>query len=67
MPGRPRPRRTKFNKNRSISPIYSPEKLQQLALRTRYTGNPEHKSNPGDFNLTPPVAPTAIQNPVRQS
>jgi hypothetical protein len=23
----------------------------------RYTGNPEHKRTPGDFNLTPPASP----------
>jgi len=23
----------------------------------KYTGNPEHKRNPGDFSLTPPSAP----------
>lgn len=28
-----------------------------LAIKVRYTGNPAHKRNPGDFNLTPPSAP----------
>ncbi len=28
-----------------------------LADRAIYTGNPVHKRNPGDFNLTPPSAP----------
>lgn len=29
----------------------------QLANRVRYTGNPAHKRDPGDFNLSPPAAP----------
>ncbi|MCE8038929.1 hypothetical protein [Halomonas sp. MCCC 1A11062] len=28
-----------------------------MAERVSYGGNPEHKANPGDFGLTPPVAP----------
>lgn len=28
-----------------------------LAARVTYTGNPQHKRNPGDFRLTPPAAP----------
>lgn len=28
-----------------------------LSDRVRYTGNPAHKRNPGDFDLTPPAAP----------
>lgn len=30
---------------------------QLLAKRVRYTGNPAHKRDPGDFNLSPPSAP----------
>ena len=30
-----------------------------LAKTVRYTGNPQHKRDPGDFNLTPPAAPRA--------
>lgn len=33
--------------------------LAVLARKVRYTGNPEHKRNPGDFGLTPPSAPRA--------
>ena len=33
--------------------------LAALAEKVRYTGNPEHKRNPGDFGLTPPSAPRA--------
>ncbi|MGZ8245908.1 hypothetical protein [Methylomagnum sp.] len=32
-------------------------RLQQLAEKVRYGGNPEHKRNPGDFNLNPPSNP----------
>jgi hypothetical protein len=32
-------------------------RLQQLAEKVRYGGNPEHKRNPGDFNLSPPSNP----------
>jgi hypothetical protein len=28
-----------------------------LAARVRYTGNPQHKRDPGDFGLTPPSSP----------
>jgi len=30
-----------------------------LAKSVRYTGNPQHKRDPGDFKLTPPAAPRA--------
>jgi hypothetical protein len=31
--------------------------LAQLAEKVAYSGNPEHKKNPGDFGLTPPSDP----------
>ncbi|MCC6363539.1 MAG: hypothetical protein IT165_08430 [Bryobacterales bacterium] len=31
--------------------------LQALGVQPNYTGNPEHKRNPGDFGLQPPSAP----------
>lgn len=31
--------------------------LANLSLQAQYGGNPEHKRNPGDFNLTPPSGP----------
>src|ERR1700690_2373348 len=31
--------------------------LSSQIQKVRYTGNPEHKRNPGDFGLTPPSAP----------
>lgn len=30
-----------------------------LSAKVRYTGNPAHKRDPGDFKLTPPAAPRA--------
>lgn len=32
-------------------------RLEQLTKKVRYGGNPEHKRNPGDFNLSPPSNP----------
>lgn len=32
-------------------------RLERLAEKVRYGGNPEHKRNPGDFNLSPPSNP----------
>jgi len=41
------------------SPSSSQEKqqLDALAQTARYVGNPDHKSNPGDFGLQPPSRP----------
>ncbi|SPF45282.1 conserved hypothetical protein [Candidatus Sulfopaludibacter sp. SbA4] len=33
--------------------------MSALMVRLRYSGNPEHKRNPGDFGLNPPSAPRA--------
>ena len=52
-------RRQGYNDKRKISaaPVSKDDraKLEELASRTHYGGNPEHKKNPGDFNLTPPA------------
>ena len=32
-------------------------RLQQLAQKVRYVGNPDHKRNPGDYGLEPPSRP----------
>ena len=47
-----------FNPKRRIrtSPI-DRAYLDQLSKRVQYGGNPEHKSNPGDFGLHPPSSP----------
>ena len=51
-------KRTKFNpKRRFASSLPSPEALERLAEEVRYGGKPEHKRNPGDFNLIPPSLP----------
>jgi len=52
-------RRTSFNPKRRLAP-FDPEaadlRLAQ-ANRAKYGGNPEHKSKPSDFGLTPPTSP----------
>jgi hypothetical protein len=54
----PMKRRTTFNpKRRFGAPFDSPNEFQELSERVRYGGNPEHKRNPGDFGLDPPIAP----------
>lgn len=49
--------RRKFDPKRRISDVVTPAYLASLAARVSYTGNPEHKEQPGDFGLTPPVRP----------
>lgn len=51
-------KRAKFNrKRRFASSLPAPEALERLAEVVRYGGKPEHKRNPGDFNLIPPSLP----------
>lgn len=52
-------RRTAFNPKRKIRTTCEGIDLDQLADRIRYGGNPEHKRNPGDFDLHPPSRPRA--------
>ena len=33
------------------------EMRKRLSVRVHYIGNPAHKKNPGDFNLSPPSSP----------
>ena len=49
--------RRRFNDKRRILSPGGIENLPDLAARVTYTGNPAHKSNPGDFGLTPPADP----------
>ena len=49
--------RRRFNPKRRVAHGWDIEKLEKLAKRVSYTGNPEHKEAPGDFGLTPPVQP----------
>lgn len=48
-----------FNAKRALAepPISEVEtrRLEDLARRVRYGGNPQHKRDPGDFGLTPPA------------
>ncbi|MDE2960869.1 MAG: hypothetical protein OXU28_12615 [Chloroflexota bacterium] len=49
--------RRRFNNKRRIRQSRRLENLTDLAERVSYAGNPAHKSNPGDFGLTPPADP----------
>jgi hypothetical protein len=52
-------RQSKYNPKRKLK-IYKEcdfEKLKDLAKNIKYGGNPEHKKNPGDFNLLPSSYP----------
>lgn len=53
-----RPRR-RFNTKRQLAQNIDPSYVDELQHRVRYGGNPEHKMNPGDFNLDPPAIPRA--------
>lgn len=54
------PNRTRrsYNPKRALV-AHKPEQaeLTAMASKVTYSGNPEHKRNPGDFALTPPSAP----------
>jgi len=57
MPNRPR---TSYNpKRKLVAARPAQEELVAMAEQVHYSGNPEHKRNPGDFALTPPSAPRA--------
>ena len=45
-----------YNTKRQLADLanWPQARLEQLGQRLLYGGNPEHKRNPGDFNLTPP-------------
>jgi len=47
----------RFNPKRKIAPVSDSALLGSLAARVKYTGNPGHKRNPGNFGLTPPSSP----------
>ena len=51
--------RRRFNPKREICQDCDPDQLARLAGCVKYWGNPEHKSNPGDFQLYPPAQPRA--------
>jgi hypothetical protein len=50
-------KRQAFNPKRRFADNRARPDLEALAARVRYGGNPEHKRNPGNFNLTPPASP----------
>jgi hypothetical protein len=54
-------RRRTFNPKRQLCPTEAVQIRQQILAPQirllRYSGNPEHKRNPGDFGLDPPSAP----------
>jgi hypothetical protein len=52
-------RRGEFNPKRQVRPVDKADRtmLNRLARVVKYGGNPEHKSDPGDFGLTPPATP----------
>ena len=50
------PQRSTYNGKRCIDTGDSYD-LPLLSGKIRYTGNPDHKSNPGDFCLNPPAQP----------
>ncbi|MEI6388982.1 MAG: hypothetical protein WCQ50_20415 [Spirochaetota bacterium] len=50
--------RTSFNpKRRILRDRPSPADSERWEGKIRYGGNPEHKKNPGDFDLSPPSDP----------
>jgi hypothetical protein len=50
-------RRTTYNPKRKILDLVDPQHAEWLIAHVSYGGNPEHKRNPGDFDLTPSVIP----------
>jgi hypothetical protein len=54
-------RRTSFNPKRRLAPLdpNATDARRAQAATAKYGGNPEHKSKPSDFGLTPPSSPRA--------
>ncbi len=50
-------RKGRYNPKRKLQDSLPASQLSQLARKVRYSGNPEHKRNPGNFGLTPPSDP----------
>src|SRR6266567_724615 len=54
-------KRRTFNPKRRLYPVEALQARQQALFahieNVRYSGNPEHKRNPGDYGLNPPIAP----------
>lgn len=60
-PKRKRPDPPEYERSRKLAALPQTDAerraLADLAVHVVYTGNPNHKRNPGNFNLTPPAAP----------
>lgn len=53
-----KPRRRQSSKpNKRFAADVNPEQLKQWSNDVSYGGNAEHKRNPGDFGLSPPLGP----------
>ena len=52
-------KRKSFNPKRKIcaKEAIDPAFMRALIKKLHYGGNPEHKRNPGDFGLDPPISP----------
>jgi hypothetical protein len=52
-------KRKGFNPKRCLAPpgSWPADKRIEMAEKVQYTGNPQHKSKPNDYNLRPPVSP----------
>ncbi len=52
-------RENSYNPKRKILPAeqWGADKGQRFAAEASYGGNPEHKTRPGDYDLTPPSNP----------
>lgn len=50
-------KRRAYNIKKRIQDTLPSMAYEELSGRARYGGNPEHKRNPGDFELTPPANP----------
>ncbi len=50
-------KRTTFNSKRSIAKAPAEADLKRWRKVVSYGGNPEHKKNRADFDLTPPASP----------
>lgn len=50
-------KRKSYNPKRALETTPSTAELKRLLKDVRYGGNADHKRNPGDFNLAPPLGP----------
>ncbi|PKM37142.1 MAG: hypothetical protein CVV06_07360 [Gammaproteobacteria bacterium HGW-Gammaproteobacteria-10] len=55
-------RQGRFNTKRKIQAFSENSVSDVLVKKVKYGGNPEHKKNPGDFELTPPSSPRTAKS-----